>query len=56
VYVVEYSTDGGTTWFSAVHRQQAIGTRMIWIDRGQPETQTRPISRAARAYRVKKLP
>jgi hypothetical protein len=55
IYVVEYSDDGGTTWFSAVHRLISAGTSMTWIDRGQPETWAKPLNKAARTYRVKRL-
>ena len=55
VDVVEYSDDAGKTWFSAVHRLTTSGTRMVWVDRGQPETYTRPANKAARQYRVKRL-
>ena len=51
-YVVEYSVDG-STWYSAVHLLQAQGTRLLWIDRGQPETESKPASMGARHYRVK---
>jgi hypothetical protein len=58
-YVVEYSDDAGQTWFSAVHRLSKIGTRMFWIDRGPPETRTKPVGipnhPGGRFYRVKKL-
>ena len=58
-YVVEYSDDAGKTWFSAVHRLSTSGTRMFWIDRGQPETKTVPVGvpnkAGGRVYRVKKL-
>lgn len=56
VYVVEYSDDGGLTWFSAVHRLTKVGSRMMWVDRGQPETYFKPTSKADRKYRVKVLP
>ncbi len=55
VYVVEYSDDAGKTWFSAVHRLKTGGTRMFWIDHGQPETYFKPANKAARMYRVKML-
>ena len=55
VDVVEYSDDSGNTWFSAVHRLTTTGTRMIWVDRGQPETYTRPANKAARQYRVRRM-
>jgi|GEM_PF-2191347 len=54
-YVVEYSDDQCTTWHSAVHRLGNGGSRMFWVDRGQPETQTSPLNKASRMYRVKKL-
>ncbi len=58
-YVVEYSDDGGAKWLSAVHRLSTGGTRMFWIDRGQPETKTVPVGvpnkAGGRFYRVKKL-
>lgn len=58
-YVVEYSNDAGKTWFSAVHRLSTSGTRMFWIDRGQPETKTKPVGvpnrPGGRFYRIKKL-
>ena len=58
-YVVEYSDDAGKTWFSAVHRLSTSGTRMFWIDRGQPETKTKaigvPNQAGGRFYRLKKL-
>lgn len=40
-YVVEYSDDGWT-WQSAVHLLQAGSNRMTWVDRGPPETRTKP--------------
>jgi hypothetical protein len=55
IYVVEYSDDAGKTWFSAVHRLKTGGTRMFWIDHGQPETYFKPANKAARSYRVKRL-
>jgi alpha-tubulin suppressor-like RCC1 family protein len=55
-YVVEYSNDRRLTWYSAVHRLRASTARVIWIDRGQPETQFKPANKAARLYRVRKLP
>ena len=58
-YVAEYSDDGGKTWFSAVHRLSTGGTRQFWIDRGQPETKTKPTGTpnkpGGRFYRMKKL-
>lgn len=58
-YVVEYSNDAGKTWFSAVHRLSTGTTRMFWVDRGQPETKTKPVGvpnkPGGRLYRVKKL-
>ncbi len=54
-YVVEYSDDRGTTWYSAVHRLLGTGNLMTWIDRGQPETWVRPANRSVRNYRVKQL-
>ena len=58
-YAVEYSDDAGNTWFSAVHRLKTAGARMFWIDRGQPETKTKPVGlpnkAGGRFYRVKKL-
>ena len=55
VYVVEYSDDQGATWHSAVHRLGTGGAHLFWVDRGQPETQTKPLNKAARMYRVKKV-
>ena len=55
MYVVEYSDDRGSTWFSAVHRLTRNSTRISWVDRGQPETYTKPANKAARSYRVKRL-
>ena len=55
VYVVEYSDDRGLTWFSAVHRLTRNSTRISWVDRGQPETFFKPVNKAARSYRVKRL-
>ena len=54
-YVVEYSDDAGQTWYSAVHRLLASGSRLVWTDRGQPETWSQPASKAARTYRVKQV-
>ena len=58
-YVVEYSNDAGKTWFSAVHRLSTTTTRMFWVDRGQPETKTKPVGvpnkPGGRLYRVKRL-
>ncbi len=54
-YVVEYSDDRGVTWFSAVHRLVRNGTRISWVDRGQPETFSKPVNKASRSYRVKRL-
>jgi len=53
-YVVEYSDDAGKTWSSAVHRLTSRSTRMFWIDRGQPETFSKPVA-GKRTYRVKRL-
>lgn len=53
-YVVEYSDDAGKTWSSAVHRLTSRGTRLFWIDRGQPETFSKPVV-GTRSYRVKRL-
>jgi hypothetical protein len=55
IYVVEYSDDAGVTWFSAVHRLGSPGTRFNWVDRGQPETWSKPVNKAARMYRVQRL-
>ena len=57
-YVVEYSDDGGVTWQSAVHLLQAGANRMLWVDRGQPETRTKPALNpgglsTSRQYRIK---
>lgn len=57
-YVVEYSDDGGAVWQSAIHRLQAGGNRMSWVDRGQPETLKKPVLNpgnlsTSRQYRVK---
>jgi hypothetical protein len=54
-YIVEYSDDNGATWFSAVHRLLSGGTRMVWLDRGQPETKQMAIPASGRQYRVKIL-
>ena len=58
-YVVEYSDDAGKSWFSAVHRLSTSGTRQFWIDRGQPETRTKPVGvpnkPGGRQYRLKKF-
>ena len=54
-YVVEYSDDAGISWYSAVHRLVASSSRYLWTDRGQPETWSKPVNKAARMYRVKKL-
>ncbi len=58
LYVVEYSDDSGVTWQSAVHLLQAGSNRMLWVDRGQPETRSKPALNAgglstSRQYRVK---
>ncbi|MDB6072487.1 MAG: hypothetical protein JWO89_127, partial [Verrucomicrobiaceae bacterium] len=55
IYVVEYSSDQGKTWDSAVHRLTGGSTRLLWIDRGQPETYYKPTSKKWRMYRVKEL-
>jgi uncharacterized delta-60 repeat protein len=55
IYVVEYSDDRGATWFSAVHRLTRNSTRLLWIDRGQPETFSKPVNKASRSYRVERL-
>ncbi len=52
LYNVEYSDDFGTTWYSATHVLQSRGTRMVWMDRGQPETYSMAYGRI---YRVRKL-
>ena len=58
-YVVEYSDDRGSTWHSAVHRLSLGTSRCYWIDRGQPETYTKPKGApnrpSGRFYRVKRL-
>ena len=52
VYGFEYS-DNSLDWYSASTLLQAArARRMIWIDRGQPETLSKP---ANRSYRIKKL-
>jgi hypothetical protein len=57
-YVVEYSDDL-KAWHAAVHRLMGSGSRMLWVDRGQPETQSRPAGTpqkpGGRYYRVKRL-
>lgn len=59
IYVVEYSDTNGQVWFSAEHRLTTKGTRLFWVDRGQPETQSRPIGMpnqmGGRMYRVRRL-
>ena len=57
-YVVEYSDDGGIVWQGAIHQLQAGANRMSWVDRGQPETLTKPVLNpdnlsTRRQYRVK---
>lgn len=57
-YIVEYSDDSGIVWQSAIHQLQAGANRMSWIDRGQPETMTKPVLNPGnlstqRQYRVK---
>jgi Abnormal spindle-like microcephaly-assoc'd, ASPM-SPD-2-Hydin len=58
-YVVEYSDDNQASWHSAVHVLKAGGTALSWIDRGQPETKTKPVGTpmkpGGRYYRAKKL-
>ena len=51
-YGFEYS-DNGLDWYSASTLTYAMSARrMIWIDRGQPETVSKPTNRS---YRIKKL-
>ena len=54
INVVEYSNDAGKTWFSAVHLLPGAAN-MFWVDRGQPETVSKPANKNARMYRVKRL-
>ena len=52
VYGINYS-DNGVDWYSASTQLYAANARrMLWIDRGQPETQSRSTTRL---YRIKKL-
>jgi hypothetical protein len=60
LYVVEYSDDASAHWFSAVHQLRALGTQMFWMDRGQPETYSKPgvgvpNTPGGRQYRVRML-
>ncbi|MEN3941052.1 hypothetical protein WJU23_07155 [Prosthecobacter sp. SYSU 5D2] len=58
LYVVEYSDDGGAVWQSAIHVIRATTSTVKWVDRGQPETWTKPAisrggKRTERQYRIK---
>lgn len=60
-YVVEYSDNGGAAWQSAIHLLRAGANRAFWVDRGPPETKSKPILNTGglttrRQYRIKLLP
>jgi uncharacterized protein YegL len=55
IYSVQYSSDL-TTWRDAQPAIVGNGTRIQWIDNGQPKTETLPAAQTSRFYRVVLLP
>jgi hypothetical protein len=55
LYFVEYSSDL-TTWKNAEPAILGTGTRVQWIDNGQPKTDSAPSTQSVRFYRVVLLP
>jgi hypothetical protein len=55
LYYVQYSSDL-MTWKNAEPAIVGTGTRIQWIDNGQPKTDSLPSTQAARFYRVILLP
>jgi hypothetical protein len=55
LYSVQYSSNL-TTWKDAQPAITGNGTRIQWIDNGQPKTETPPSTTSARFYRVILLP
>ena len=55
LYEVQYSSDNAT-WKVAPTRIRAGGNRVQWIDRGPPQTDSPPLDKSARFYRVRELP
>ena len=48
-YAPDYSDDNGLTWKTAAKAILAAGTRTAWVDKGKPQTTSRPTE--ARMYR-----
>jgi len=55
IYAIQYSSNLAR-WRDAQPAVVGNGTRIQWIDNGQPKTETPPISQASRFYRVVLLP
>jgi len=55
IYYVEYSSDL-KTWKSALPPVTGNGTRIQWIDNGQPKTESAPAVTPSRFFRVVLLP
>ncbi len=54
-YEIQYSEDA-RTWKVSPMTIRAAGTRVQWIDRGPPATDSPPAEQASRFYRVRELP
>ena len=54
-YEIQYSSDN-VTWKVSPTRLQAGGNRVQWIDRGPPQTDSFPLEKGSRFYRVRELP
>jgi hypothetical protein len=55
LYYIQYSSDL-TTWKTAQPAVVGNGTRIQWLDNGEPKTDSAPSTQAARFYRVVLLP
>jgi hypothetical protein len=55
LYSIQYSSDL-RTWKDAQPAVAGNGTRIQWIDNGQPKTETAPSATAVRFYRIILLP
>lgn len=55
IYYVQY-TDDMVTWKTAMPSVRGTGTTLQWLDNGPPKTDSMPLERASRFYRVILLP
>lgn len=54
VYEIQYSSDN-VTWKASPTRLRAGGNRVQWVDRGPPQTDSPPLDKSSRFYRVREL-